>query len=161
MNWWWQKEFRCKKKFWLKYMGVLYAKVCRFSCNQHIIWCACEKSSCSFLITKLTYLRFDNTVSQPVRLLQYLIHIAQNKYRQKCTENRFAKSFARQLFYSFFHVIPLKVQSTLFSKLKRTSNTHKCMSHSIAFPSFQFCSDYTHTLHKIWPPFYEAEGWVR
>jgi len=32
---------------------------------------------------------------------------------------------------------------TLFSKLKRTSNTHKCMSHSIAFPPFQFCSDYT------------------
>jgi len=38
-----------------------------------------------------------------------------------------------------------QVRYTLFSKLKRTSNTHKCMSHSIAFPPFQFCSDYTRT----------------
>jgi len=36
---------------------------------------------------------------------------------------------------------PYAKVSTLFSKLKRTSNTHKCMSHSIAFPPFQFCSD--------------------
>jgi len=87
----------------LKFAGFLVTSI---SFDVHV------KSHLSFLITKLTYLRFDNTVSQPVRLLQYLIHIAENKYRQKCTENRFAKSFARQLFYSFFHVIPLKVQST-------------------------------------------------
>ena len=57
------------------------------------------------------------------------------------TDVTFATDIA-QLWALFMRMSSSQV-CTLFSKLKRTSNTHKCMSHSIAFPPFQFCSDYT------------------